>query len=47
MALVCAGAVMPTKIISRLGPVVAAPELLKKNVANFEKSVDHAFEGMP
>lgn len=46
MALVCAGAVVPTKIVAGLGPVVTAPKLLKKNVADSEESVDHALEGM-
>lgn len=46
MTLVCAGAVVAAKIIARLSPVVTAPELLKKNVADSEESVDHAFEGM-
>lgn len=46
MALVCTGTVVPTKIIAGLGSVVTAPELLEKNVADSEESVDHAFEGM-
>lgn len=46
MALICAGAMVPTKIITRLGPVVTAPELLQENVADSEESVDHTFEGM-
>lgn len=46
MAIACAGTMVPTKIVARLGPVVSAPELLKKNVANPEESVHHAFEGV-
>lgn len=46
MALVCAGAMAPTKIIAGLGPVVAAPEFLKENVADPEESVDYALKGM-
>lgn len=46
MALVRAGAMVPTKIIARLGPVVAAAEFLKENVADPEESVNHSFEGV-
>jgi hypothetical protein len=37
---------VPTKIVTRLDPVVTAPELLEENVTDSEESVDHAFEGM-
>lgn len=46
MAVVCTGAMVSTKIVAWLGPIVPAPELLEKNVADSEESVDHAFEGM-
>ena len=47
MAIVCAGAMVPTKIITGLSPVVTAPEFLKENVEESEETVEHAFEGMP
>lgn len=46
MAVVCAGADVPTKSIARLSSVVTAAEFLKENVADSEESVDYAFEGM-
>lgn len=46
MAFTCAAALFPTKIITRLDPVVTASKLLEKNVTDSEKSVENSFEGI-
>lgn len=46
MALVCAGTMVPTKIITGLDPVVTAAEFLQEDVADPEEPIDHAFERM-
>jgi hypothetical protein len=46
MAVMCVGVMFPTQVVTRLCPVVAAPELLEENVADPKESVDDAFEGV-